>query len=45
MTRNGYGGIVGVMIRRLVVTLPVFVALLAGAGWLLQKLPTGFVPS
>ncbi len=44
-TRNGYGGIVGVMIRRLFVTLPVFVALLAGAGWLLQKLPTGFVPS
>jgi HAE1 family hydrophobic/amphiphilic exporter-1 len=44
-SRSGYSGIVGVMIRRLVVTLPVFIALLAGAGWLLQKLPTGFVPS
>ncbi|UCH75074.1 MAG: multidrug efflux RND transporter permease subunit [Rhodospirillales bacterium] len=44
-SRNGYSGIVAIMVRRLLVTLPLFVVLLVGAGWLLQKLPTGFVPA
>ncbi len=43
-TRKGYTGIVGLMTRRLAITGIVFVASLAATGWLLQSLPTGFVP-
>ncbi len=43
--RGGYGKVVGLLVRRVLLSLVLFAALLAGAGHLMTKLPTGFVPS
>lgn len=43
-SRLGYGRIVGLAIRRLTVSALVFVGLLAGAGFLMDRIPTGFLP-
>lgn len=41
----GYGGIVGILLRLSFPSLVIYVVLLAGTGWLFQKIPTGFIPS
>ena len=45
VSRDGYGKVVGLMIRRVFISLVAFVAILFGAGKLMTELPTGFVPS
>jgi len=41
---GGYMGVVGLMVRRLVVTGCLFVLLLGVTGWLFVSMPTGFLP-
>ena len=43
--RAGYGKVVGLMIRRVLLSMVAFAALLVGAGKLMTEVPTGFVPS
>jgi hydrophobe/amphiphile efflux-1 (HAE1) family protein len=42
---RGYGRLVRVLARGWVVVLVFYVALMAFAGWFVQRLPTGFIPS
>lgn len=40
-----YGAVIGAMVRKVLLVLVVFVALLSVTGWGFMQLPTGFIPS
>ena len=44
-TAHGYARVVGVLARRRVIMLAIYVGLIGGTVWLVQRTPTGFIPT
>ncbi len=44
-SRNGYASVVAILVRRLVLTVGILGAVMFGAYWLFNTLPTGFIPN